>query len=43
MYELLQGTELEAEYQQMTLDQEEELVSQLKPREKAEYCEMKEY
>ena len=31
------------EYQEMTSEQEEELVSQLMPREKAKYREMKEY
>ena len=31
------------EYQEMTSEQEEELISQLTPRERAEYWEMKEY
>ena len=31
------------EYQEMTSEQEEELISQLTPRDKAEYQEMKEY
>ena len=31
------------EYQEMTSEQEEELISQLTPRERAEYREMKEY
>ena len=43
MYELIQKAEMITEYQEMTLKQEEELVSQLTPREKAKYQEMKEY
>ena len=43
MYELMQETEMTAEYQEMTSEWEEELVSQLTPRGKAEYREMKEY
>ena len=43
MYELMQETEMMTEYQEMTSEQEEELVSQLTPREKDEYQEMKEY
>ena len=31
------------EYQGMTSEQEEELISQLTPRERAEYWEMREY
>ena len=37
MYELMQEAEIMTEYQEMTSEQEEELVSQLTPREKAEY------
>ena len=37
MYELMQEAEMTTEYQEMTSEQEEELVSQLTPREKAEY------
>ena len=37
MYELMQETEMTAEYQERTSKQEEELVSQLTLREKAEY------
>ena len=37
MYELMQETEMMTEYQKMTSEQEEGLVSQLTPREKAEY------
>ena len=43
MYELMQEAEMMTEYQEMTSEQEEELVLQLTPREKAEYQEMKEY
>ena len=43
MYELMQEAEMMTEYQEMTSEQEEELVSQLTPRGKAEYQEMKEY
>ena len=43
MYELMQETEMATEYQEMTTEQENELVSQLTPREKAEYREMREY
>ena len=39
----MQETEMMTEYQEMTSEQEEELVSQLTPREKAKYREMKEY
>ena len=37
MYKLMQETEMITEYQEMTSEQEKELVSQLTPREKAEY------
>ena len=37
MYELMQETEMATEYQEMTAEWEEELVSQLTLREKAEY------
>ena len=43
MYELMQEAEMMTEYQEMASEQEEELVLQLTPREKAEYREMKEY
>ena len=43
MYELMQETEMATEYQEMTAEWEEELVSQLTLREKAEYREMREY
>ena len=43
MYELMQETEMMTEYQEMTSEQEEELVSQLTSRERAEYWEIKEY
>ena len=43
MYKLMQETEMMTEYQEMTTKQEEELVSQLTPREKAKYQEMREY
>ena len=43
MYELIQETEMTTEYQEMTSEQEEELVSQLTSMERAEYWEMKEY
>ena len=41
MYELMQETEMMTEYQEMAPEQEEELVSQLTLREKAEYQEIK--
>ena len=37
MYELMQETQMMTEYQEMTSEWEEELVSQLTPREEAEY------
>ena len=37
MYELMQEMEMATEYQEMAAEWEEELVSQLTPREKAEY------
>ena len=37
MYELMQEMEMAMEYQEMTTEQENELVSQLTLREKAEY------
>ena len=43
MYELMQEAEMMTEYQEMTSEEEEELVSQLTPRERAEYQKMKEY
>ena len=43
MYELMQETKMMTDYQEMTSGWEEELVSQLTLREKAEYREMKEY
>ena len=43
IYELMLETEMRTEYQEITSEQEEELVSQLTPREKTEYREMKEY
>ena len=43
MYELMQKAEMMTEYQEMTSEQDEELISQLTPRERAEYLEMKEY
>ena len=43
VYELMQEAEMMTEYQEMTSEQEEELISQLTPRERAEYWEMKEY
>ena len=43
MYELMQETEMTTESHEMTPEWEEELVSQLTLREKAEYQEMKEY
>ena len=43
MYELMQEVEMTTEYQEMTSEQEEGLVSQLTPRERAEYQEMREY
>ena len=43
MYELMQEAEMTTEYQEMTSEQEEELILQLTPRERAEYWEMKEY
>ena len=43
MYELMQEEEMTTEYQEMTSEQEEELVLQLMPRERVEYWEMKEY
>ena len=42
MFELMQE-ELEAEYDEMTLEQEREMTSQLMPRERAEYREMTEF
>ena len=36
MYELMQEAEMMAEYQEMTSEQEEELISQLTPRERAD-------
>ena len=43
MYKLMQETEMTAEYEEMTTEWEEELVSQLTLREKAKYQEMREY
>ena len=43
MYELMQETEMMTEYQEMTSEREEELVSQLTLREKAKNQEMREY
>ena len=43
MYELMQKTEMATEYQEMTAEWEEELVSQLTLRQKAKYREMREY
>ena len=43
MYELMQETEMTTEYQEMTAEWEEELVSLLTLGEKAEYQEMREY
>ena len=43
MYDLMQETKMMTEYQEMTSEWEEELVSQLTPREKAKYQEIKEY
>ena len=43
MYELMQETEMTTEYQEMTAEWEEELVSQLTLREKAKYHKMREY
>ena len=43
MYELMQKAEMMTVYQEMTSEQEEELILQLTPRERAEYQEMKEY
>ena len=37
MYQLMQEAEMMTEYQEMTSEQEEELILQLTPREKAEY------
>ena len=37
MYKLMQETEMTTEYQEMTSEREEKLVSQLTPREKAKY------
>ena len=43
MYELMQQMKMATEYQEMTAEWEEELVSQLTLREKAKYQEMREY
>ena len=43
MYKLMQETEMMTEYQEMTSEWEKELVSQLTPKQKAEYQEMREY
>ena len=43
MYEFMQEAEMMTEYQEMTPEQEEELILQLTPRERAEYQEMKKY
>ena len=43
MYKLMQEEEIEKEYEEMAPEQEEELVSQLTPRERAEYREIKEF
>ena len=43
MYEFMQEAKIEEEYAEMTQEQEEELASQLTPREQAEYREMKEF
>ena len=43
MYELMQEVEMMTEYQEMTSGQDEELILQLTPRERAEYQEMREY
>ena len=43
MFELMEGKELEEEYNEMTLEQEEEIIAQLTPREKVEHWEMTEF
>ena len=42
MFELMEGKELEEEYNEMTLEQEEEIIAQLTPRETVEHREMTE-
>ena len=43
MYELMQEEEMEKEYEEMTPEQEKELISQLTPQERAEYREMSDF
>ena len=43
MFELMEGKELEEEYSEMTPEQEEEIISQLMPRERVEHQEMTEF
>ena len=43
MFELMQEEELEEEYDKMTPEQEREMISQLTPRERAEFQEMTEF
>ena len=43
MFMLMEGKELEEEYNEMTLEQEEEIIAQLTPQERAEHQEMTEF
>ena len=43
MFELMEGKELEEEYNKMTMEQEGEIISQLTPRERAEHWRMTEF
>ena len=43
MFELMKGKELEEEYNEMTLEQEEEIIAQLTRRQRVEHQEMTEF
>ena len=43
MFELMEGKELEEKYNEMILEEEEEIIAQLTPRERAEHLEMTEF
>ena len=43
MFELMEGKELEEKYNEMTLEQEGEIILQLTPRERVEHQEMTEF
>ena len=43
LYELMEGQEMEEEYAQMTLEEEETIIAQLTPQERAEHQEISEF